>query len=618
MGSERHIYEFGSFRIDAVKRVLFRDGQPVPLTSKSLDTLLMLVEHRGRVVAKDDLMKALWPDSIVEENNLTQQISMLRKVLGEKVNEHRYVVTVPGRGYSFVADVRSDRNAVRMTGDSVAADRSWRTRGLLFSCLGVAALSLLLFGFSWHRANSTGQRDARRSIAVLPFKPINTDPSDVYLSTGMADALIARLSNLGQISVRPTSAIIKYAGQARLAQAIGRELGVDSVLEGTVQKAGARVRVTVQLVSVQDGSPIWAETFDQQMTDIFGLQDAISEQVARTMMVRLNGDDRKQIRKHPTENVAAYQAYLEGRHFWNRRDTEGLTKSLEHFQRAIDLDAHYAQAYSGLADAYTLLVAYQVDAVPPKEAARKAKDAAVRALALDESLAEAHASLAMIKTYEHDQPGAETEFRRAIELNPQYATAYHWYSEFLTMNDREEEAIAAISRAHEIDPLSAVISTTLGEHLYYARRYDEAIAQLRKTLDLSPDFGTAHFMLGLALEQKGLFEAAIAELQRAKATAALDRAAGASLAHSYALAGRLRDARRVLVELLASKSAAPYEIAVVYQGLGEREQVFDWLEKIEDTAGEINRLLRCDPRLDSLRAEPRFQNLLRPRSSRGA
>ena len=501
-------YQFGPFRIDAVKRVLFRDGQPVPLTSKSLDTLLMLVEHRGRVVAKDDLMKALWPDTVVEENNLTQQISTLRKALGEKVNEHRYVVTVPGRGYSFVAHVslggdtneparsvrRPDLSAfapsefLELRRDKPSRDGNpWTTRVLLTASLAVAGLSLFAYGLSLRRA------------------------------------------------------------------------------------------------------PLVAVT------------------------VSVNGNDRKDVKKRATENPAAYQEYLEGRHFWNRRDTEGLTKSVEHFQRAIDLDANYAQAYAGLADAYTLLVSYRVDAIPAAEAARRARDAASRALALDESLAEAHASLAMItSSYDRDQPGAELEFKRAIELDPGYATAHHWYSEYLTLNDREDEAVQEIRRAYAIDPLSAVISTTLAEHLYFARHYDEAIAQARKTLDISPGFGPGHFILGLALEQKGLFDQAIAELQKAKATAALDRAAGASLAHSYALAGRRLDARKVLDELLSAQSAGPYEIAVVYQGLGEREQVFDWLEKIERKEGELHRLLRFDPRLDSLRTEPRFQNLLRP------
>ena len=629
--------------MDAVKRVLLRDGEMVPLTSKSLDTLLVLVEHCGQVVTKDDLMKTLWPDTVVEENNLTQQISMLRKALGERANEHRYVVTVPGRGYSFVAEVSASRNGdmnlvveqhirSRITvgveddhesdlepnadikflpGSHLVMHRPWGSKSTMLSLFAVlAGLALLAFWFS-----SPGQRSQRaelkRSIAVLPFKPLNSDSTSDYLSTGMADALIAKLSNIRQISVRPTSAIIKYAGQSQEAQAIGRELGVDSVLEGTVQRVGERVRVTVQLVSVQERDPSWARSFDESISDIFALQDTISEQVAQTMMVRLNGEEQRQIRKRETENVEAYQEYLRGRYFWNKRDQQGLKKSLEHFQKAVDSDPNYGQAYAGLADTYTLCATYKFDLFPPDEAFRRARAAATKALAIDETQAEAHASLAMIKVwYDHDESGAETEFKHAIALNPNYATAHHWYSEYLARSGRETEAMTEIRLAQELDPLSPVINTTLGERLYYARRYDEAITQLRRTLDITPDFVSAHFILGLALEQAGRFEEAISELRTAMIAASVNPNLAASLGHTYALAGQQAKARKILHELLAQKVCEPYEIAMVYQGLGERQQALGWLTRINDKEGELRMLLRLDPRLDSLRSEPRFKELL--------
>jgi TolB-like protein/DNA-binding winged helix-turn-helix (wHTH) protein/Flp pilus assembly protein TadD len=617
MDASQHIYEFGPFRIDTVKRLLWREGQLVQLTSKGFDTLLVLIEQRGQVVAKDDLMKALWPDTVVEENNLTQQISMLRKALGERVNDHRYVVTVPGRGYCFVAEVVVENNCgVEISNPPEVrwpvASNSWKSRIILTTCLSLAALTLLAFGISWRRARSTKERVPNRSIAVLPFKSISNDPANIYLSMGMADALITKLSNLRQISVRPTSAIMKYAEQQASAQTVGRELGVDSVLEGTVQKAGQHVRVTVQLVNVHDEAPLWAQTFDQEMTDIFAVQDAISEQVARSMMITLNGDDQKQLRKRPTENVAAYQEYLEGRYFWNTRNKDGLTKSVGRFQRAIDLDEKYAQAYSGLADAYIVLVSYRIESIDPDEGIRKARDAATKALAIDDSLADAHASLAMIRTrYDRDDAGAEVEFKRAIQLNPNYATAHHWYSEYLARCGRETEALMEIKLAQEIDPLSPVINTTLGERLYFERRYDEAIGHMRKTLEFSPNFASAHFLLGLALEQKEMFEEAISEFQKANDITGVSQAANASLGHIYALAGRPREARRVLHELLARKTSEPYEIALVYQGLREKKQVLDWLEKIEHEEVESNMMLRLDPRLDDLRSDPRFQKLLR-------
>jgi tetratricopeptide (TPR) repeat protein len=265
---------------------------------------------------------------------------------------------------------------------------------------------------------------------------------------------------------------------------------VDSVLEGTVQKSGDRVRVTVQLVNVQDRHPLWAQSFDEKLTDLFTLQDAISEQVAQTMLVKLNVDEQQQLRKRDTENVEAYQEYLRGRYFWNKRNDEGLKKGLDHFQRAINLDSNYGQAYAGLADAYTLIAHYRIKPYAPGETFQKARAAAIKALDIDETLAEAHTSLAFIKTYyEHDLSGAESEFKRAIELNPDYATAHHWYSEYLAMQGQEQEAMTEIKRAQELDPLSPVINTTLGERLYLARRYDEAIRQLQRTLELAPTKG---------------------------------------------------------------------------------------------------------------------------------
>jgi len=635
------VYKFGPFRVDAVKRVLTRNGEIIPLTSKSLDTLLVLVLRRGQVVSKDDLMRTLWPDTVVEENNLTQQICTLRKALGEKANEHRYVVTVPGRGYSFVAEVNQPANGdlplilEPANGSTITEKdqkpgnkpplesleypprgrgdrRRWSLKATTISlAAALATVALVSFWFSAQRSPSPVAHETRRSIAVLPFKALNSDPTNEYLSTGMADALIAKLSNVRQISVRPTSAIIKYSGQVREAQSVGRELGVDSVVEGTVQKSGERVRVTVQLVNVQDRNPVWAKSFDENITDIFSLQDTISEQIAQTMMVKLTGDEQRQLRKRDTVSVAAYQEYLRGRYFWNRRTQEGLIKSRDYFQQAIKLDQNYAQAYAGLADAYTLLVLYRVDSVTPDDAVQGAKAAAVRALEIDDTLAETHASLGMIKSrYDHDAAGAETEFRRAITLNPNYATGHHWYSEFLALTGREPEAMTEIRIAQELDPLSPVINTTLGERLYYARRYDEAITQLRRTLDMTPDFVSAHYILGLALEQAGKFEEAIAELQTATGAMESNANLAASLGHTYALAGQQAKARKILHELLAQKTCEPYEIAMVYQGLGDRQQALGWLNKIKEREGEMRMLLRLDPRLDSLRSEPQFKELL--------
>jgi TolB-like protein/DNA-binding winged helix-turn-helix (wHTH) protein/Tfp pilus assembly protein PilF len=635
------LYEFGPFRIDPLKRLLLRDGEVVVLTSKVFDTLLVLVEHKGQVLHKDELMRRLWPDTVVEENNLTQQISVLRKALGERAGEHRYIVTVPGRGYSFVSEVREvcdedadlileerTRSLITINVEEeqpcaqahpyAAAPRrlpaamrvAARPRVFLLALSLIGLTLALLTLFTYRRLTDSARRAVAppKSIAVLPFKSLNAGAHDDILSAGMSDTLIAKLSNVHQLTVRPTSSIIKYAGAQPDTLAAGRELGVDSVLEGTVQRAGDRVRVTVQLLDVRAGRPLWAQSFDEELRDIFVVQDAISQQVAEAMLTRLNGDEQQRLRKHDTDSVAAYQAYLRGRYFWNKRNAEGLRKSVVYFQQAIDTDPSYAVAYAGLADAYNLLVGYHLAEKSSAESIQRAKAAAIKALEIDETLAEAHTSLAAIKfNFDMDHAGAEREYLRAIELNPNYATAHHWYADFLSMMNRPAAAMVEIKRAQELDPLSPIINTTLGEHLYYLRRYDEAVAQLRKTLEIDPNFYLAHYFLGLSYEQKGLYAEAIAELQQARNLASNNATMMlAALGHTYAVSGRKHEARQTLNELLKLNDPAPYAIATVYIGLGEKQQASVWLQKVPGAEAEW--LLRTDPRLDSLRSDPNLPN----------
>lgn len=619
MSNSRVVYEFAGFRVDPLKRVLLRDGVAVPLTSKTLDTLLVLIENRGHVVSKDELMHVLWPDTVVEENNLTQQISMLRKALGEGFRDHRFIVTVPGRGYSFVADVIEVETGAIVEQQTILEERALEntfpitTRPrLALVGTSIAIAALIVFGsvFVWTSTHKkeTSPRATQNSIAVLPFKPLNNDATNDYLSMGMADALIARLSNIRQISVKPTSAVIKYANHNQSAAVIGNQLAVDAVLEGTVQTLGDKVRVTVQLVNVKDGNPLWGRTFDEKITDIFALQDMISEQVAQSMLISLNTEEQQQLRKRYTNNVQAYQEYVRGRYFWNLRNDEGLRKSLDHFGKAIELDPGYGLAYAGLADAYILIAYYGVDAAAADDAIRRGRAAAEKALTIDERLAEAHASAALIKArYDHDTEGADREFKRALELNPSYATAHHWYSEFLLMIGHDAEALSEIMKAQELDPLSPVINTTVGERLFYMRRYDEAIAQLQRTLETAPNFDAAHFVLGLCFEQKGMLQESITELQKVSGSSAINRGAVASLAHAYAAAGQQQKARKVLRDLLAEKDSAPFLIAIVYEGLGEKERVVEWLTKLRDQGNEYRMLLRLDPRLDDIREDPQFR-----------
>ena len=499
------VYEFGPFRLNPLRRVLLREGSPVTLTAKVFDTLLVFVERRGRVVAKDELMSALWPDTAVEENNLTQHISMLRKVLGERSGGRRYVVTVPGRGYSFVEPVREVEAEVCEERSTVRREE-----------IALAEAAAITVGAS---------RPPRTALALALCVAVVSTATAAYLWAG-----------------RGTSS------QSPAAQ--------------PPQTAGVRRE-----------------------------------------------------RRHTTEVFEAHEAYLRGRYFWNKRNPEGVVKSVEHFRRAIDLDPTYAAAYAGLADAYSVLGNYRYGSLPADECFRRARAAALKAVEVDDELAEAHASLALVKAFqEQDAEGAEREYRRAIELNPSYATAHHWYSDFLAMLGRADEALAEASRAAELDPLSPIISTTVGERLFFARDYERAAERLRRTLELDPDFIQARLFLGLVYVRQGRRVEAVAELRHARRLAGGgDARVGVALVQAYALTGRRSEARRLLEELSAAGAeVAPSDMALVHASLGEREQAYEWLTKARDEARtnpEAANMLKADPRLDGLRADPKFRDI---------
>jgi TolB-like protein/Flp pilus assembly protein TadD len=522
-------------------------------------------------------MREVWRDSFVEEGSLNRSISTLRKALGDGQGGQRFIETIPKRGYRFVEEVRE-----------------------------------------------TGGAAHARSIAVLPFRALADEEGDErYLGLGMADAIIIKLSNLGQINVRPTGAVLKYADAGRDILSTGRELRVEALLDGRVQKAGGRVRVTVQLVNVGDGATIWAEKFDEGFTDIFAVQDSISEQVASALMLKLSGAERKSLSKHYTENGEAYQSYLKGRYYWNKMTSDGLRRSLDCFAAAVEKDPGYALAYAGSAASYVHLEIYGY--MLPSEAMPRARAAALRAIELDATVAEAHASLALVRMfYERDWPGAENEFRQALRLNPSYAAAHDWFAIYLMAKGRTEEALASIRKAQELDPLSLIINTDVACALYYARRFDDSIRHCRWVLEAEPNFVTAHFRTGLAFEQLGRYAEAVASFQSAIALSADDSKAGAvapfkggadaraSLAHTYALQGRREAARGILAELEEYARRAyvpPHDIALIYSALGERDKAFEWLKLAYQERFSLLVLLELDPRFDNLRADPRFESL---------
>jgi TolB-like protein/Tfp pilus assembly protein PilF len=452
-----------------------------------------------------------------------------------------------------------------------------------------------------------------KTIAVLPFRPLDSESNDEQLRLGLADALISRLSNLRDITVRPTSAVLRYSDTPRNTTTPGLELGADAVLDGTIQKVGNHLRVNVQLVRVSDGVAVWSQKFDEQFNDVLTLEDSISEQVATKLIGKLSNETRTYLANRP-RNTEAYEAYVRGRYFWNKRSEEKYRKALNQFQEAIDFDPSYALAYSGLADCY-LFLAFE-SAQVSEDNYERARAAAVRALELDQRLAEAHTTLAAIAAvHDRNWSEAEKEYKKAIESNPNYSTAHHWYAWDLLMANRLEEALFEMRKAHELDPLSTNVNTALGQIYYYMRRYDEAVEQFKKTIDLDADNIISRNFLAMAYEQKGMFAEAIAEYQKILERNRTDVFALGGNAHAHALMRRKTEAQRFLAALkkrVDSPAVVNYQIAAVYTALGDRTEAVRWLERIpHGSLKDVLVPLKFDPRLDQLRDYPKYKSYLR-------
>ena len=639
--SSNRFYEFGPFRVDTAKRMLLREGEPVSLSPKAFDTLLMLVQHAGEVLEKDRLMDLLWPDSAVEEANLPLNVSALRKALGETPNERRYITTIPGRGYRFGAAVQvlggeepdlilehhqratvvirehdpsdnaQSHSSERLLAAPSAANRWKRT------AVSIAALVLLgaVVAVVFIRRGVEEQRSTRliKSLAVLPFKPLDEASGDELLGLGMADSLITRLSNLRQVVVLPTSSVSRRSFEGKECVDIGRELRVEAVLESSIRRADGKVRLTVRLVRVEDSSPLWGDHFDAKDADMLTLEDSLIERVAAALVTKLTGEESKVLTKrNTTNNAEAYEFYTKGRACWNKKHKYRIEKAIEFFEQAIDKDPNYAQPYAGLADCYRL----QLDQ-PPKEVMRKAKDYAVRALQIDDSLAEAHVSLATIKfQYDVDLPGADREYRRAIELDPNYTYGHNIYAHYLSLCGRFDEAAAELKQAKELEPIEKMRYRVEGMLYYLEGHFDQAIEIFRSVLEMEPEFFQARVELGLAYEQKGMYEEALGELQLGLAQEGHFSKAmiQADIGHLYGVWGKRSQARKVLDKLLeqSKREYVPaYDIAVVYAGLGEKDQAMDWLDKAYDDRSFWLSRVKLDPRLEICRSDPRFTNLLR-------
>ena len=495
-----------------------------------------------------------------------------------------------------------------------SAGRS-RKRTWIYVVIIAGAISIGLFFLGRYTSSkqNAGAELPGKSIAVLPFDNLSRDPDNAYFAEGVQDEILTRLAKVADLKVISRTSTQKYKSAPDNLRDIAKQLGVSNILEGSVQRAGDQVRVTVQLINATTDAHLWAESYDRALTDIFTVESEIAKTIADTLRAKLTGSEERMMSKKPTANPEAYELYLKGRFFWNKRTGVDLRKSIDYFDQAVAKDPSYALAYAGLADAYVLLSGF--GAASPKDSLPEAKAAAEKGLDLDGTLGEAHASLAQaLLAYDFNFARANREFRRAIELNPNYATAHHWYGEsVLTPLGQFEDAVAELKRALQLDPLSVIINADVGTVLTSARRYDEAIEQLRKTLEMDPSFYYAHYHLGEALEMKGLNEDAVAEYEKATALND-DPVPQALLGHLYAKIGKKNEARQILQHLHESSKqhyVSPYLFAMIHIGLGEKDQAIDFLEKTyEDRDGYSIAFIKVDPFLDPLRSDPRFEALV--------
>ena len=606
-----HSYEFGRFRLKVAERVLLREGEIVPLTPKVFDILLTLVEHRGQVVSKEDLMRRVWPSTFVEEGNLTQNISLLRKALGESPGGVQFIETVPRRGYRFVADITESGEAFD-SGPLISAEipvqkpaavtvhpARRRTPAFIVAAALVVAGIIGLMYFT----SKAGNTAAIQSIAVLPFVDESADPDGEYINDKIAESLINSLSKLPQLRVVPRSVVAAYKGKEIDPRKIGAELNVRAVVTGRMRRHGDIISIQADLIDLQNVAQLWGQHYDHKVSDVLLVQDDISRDIFENLRLKLNVEEKKQLE--------AYRLYLKGRNAWNKRTGDALQEAIEFFNQAIEIDPNNSAAYAGLADCYNMLVVY--GRLQPKEGFPKAKEAALKALEIDETSAEAHTSLAFIKfRWDWNRTETESEFQTAIKLKPAYAPAHQWYSSYLVAVERFDEAIAEAKRTEELEPLQFVASSHLGWIYYLSGKNDEAIEQCRKILELDPSSFPARRYLGLAYEAKGMYPEAISEFQTGVKLSGSPLML-ALLGHAYAVAGKRAEAQQVLTDLQQLQSqryVSPYTVAAIYAGLGDHEQAFKWLDRAVEERDIWLMNLKVDPVFAKLRTQRQFTDTL--------
>jgi TolB-like protein/DNA-binding winged helix-turn-helix (wHTH) protein/Tfp pilus assembly protein PilF len=616
-------YQFEEFELDLKRYELRRNGQALKLEKTPMELLILLVSRNGELVTREEIVERLWGKNVFvdTEHGINTAVRKIRQALGEDTDNPRFVKTVVGKGYRCSARINSvpEQSVVSEEKAPETPTAAQLATGIGTRKLWLGGAAVVLLTGIFLGGNVAGVRDRLlgtahhapiASLAVIPLENLSGDTSQEFFADGMTDELITDLAQNSNLRVISRTSVMRYKGTRKPLPEIAKELGVDAIVEGTVERAGNTVRVRAQLIRASEDRHLWAVSFERQLPDVLALESEVASSIARQVQMKLLSESPPVNRRI---NPAAYEAYLKGRYAWNKRSEAALQEGIQFFKQAIALEPSYAEAYSGLADSYTTLGYFSY--LPPREAFSLARAAAAKAVSLDNTLAEPHASLAYVSFYyDWNWSAAEGEFKKAIALNPNYATAHEWYSIYLTAMLRPDEAKFEIDRALQLDPLSLIVNTDVGFQMFYARNYDDCIKQLRKTLQMDPAFPVAHLWLGRAYQQKGMFEESMAEYQATDAALPNWVVTIAGIGNLQGLAKKSADAQLTLAELETmskSRYVTPYGVALVYAGMGKNDEAFRRLNQAFDDRAHWLVWIRLDPRWDSLRSDQRYTEMIR-------
>src|SRR6267378_2635439 len=607
------IVRFGLFQLDLKARELHKAGVKVKLQDQPFRLLALLVAQAGQVVTREELRQKIWPTDVYVafDQGLNNAIKKVRDALGDSADNSRFIETVARHGYRFLAPV----SAVQPRSSEPPLRFGLRTGRTALIGLTAASVLVALAYSAWHRSVMRARPSSEKAIlAVLPFDNLSHDPDQEFFSDGLTEEMIAQIGKLnpGRLSVVSRGSVAKYKNSSIAVSQIGKELHADYLLQGSVRRAPNRVRITVQLIQVRDQTDLWTESYDRELRDVLAVQDSVARTIADQIHITLTAERQTQFARPRQLDPAAYEAYLKGRYYWNKRTAEGLQNASVYFQLAINKDPTYSAAYSGLADCNSGLTWHGFKS--PAETLPKANAAALKAIEISPQSAEAHASLALVLNHRMDWPGAEREFKRALQLDPNYANAHHWYGDYLSLRGRHDEALLEAKQALELDPLNLMIGTWVGLRYYLARKYDRAIEQGRNTVELDPNFAAAHLLLGQSYVQMGLHKQGLAELEKAASLSGNSPLYLAQVGVAYASARRKTEALRIIAQLQrvpSERYVSPYGLAQIYAALNDKEQTFKWLQTAYDDHAVWMSYVAVDPIFDRFRSDQRFQDLLR-------